>query len=102
MTFFRFQELSDVGRSDFQFQRRRYAVKRLDPLARHVLAMLVQVNEARRDPTTRPPLSAADETRAIFPSRMPTLRTSIQSGFRIQDAAPLENEIVLLCRCDGR
>ena len=46
VTFFRFQEFRNVGRTDFQFQRAGHPVQRLDPLACHILAMLVQINES--------------------------------------------------------
>ena len=49
VTFFGFQKLSDVGRADFQFERRGYAVERFDALALELLAVLVQVNESGSD-----------------------------------------------------
>ena len=79
--FFGFQELCDIGHPDFQFQRRGYAVERLDALAFRFLAVLVQVNESRSDheaagmddpsPGQRLGRDAGD-----LSVRMPTLRTA--------------------------
>ena len=49
MTLLRFQKLRDIGRTDLQLQRAGYPVKRLDALPRHVLPVLVQINEPRSD-----------------------------------------------------
>src|SRR5205085_6168168 len=49
MSLFRPQKLRDIGRTDFQFERRGYTVERFDSLAFNLLPVLVQVNEAGSD-----------------------------------------------------
>jgi hypothetical protein len=46
VTLFRFQELRDIGRADFQFERCGYAVERFHALALYLLAVLVKINES--------------------------------------------------------
>ncbi len=103
---FRFQELSDVGRADFQFERRGYAVERLHALALHLLAVLVQVNESGSD---HQPAGMDDAASAQRLGRDADdlsvadadVAHSIQAGFGIHDTSAFEHQIVLLCGHNG-
>jgi hypothetical protein len=75
------KELSDVRCANFHFKRSGDAIKGFDALAGKFLAVLVQVDKARGDDEAGGIDDAASaggvaEMRAIFPSRMPTLRTA--------------------------
>ena len=49
VTVLRFEELRDVGNTNFQFQRGGYTVERFDPLAGDILAVLMQIDESGSD-----------------------------------------------------
>ena len=46
VAFFIFQELGDIGHSDFHFKRGGYSVERLDPLALEILTVLMEIDES--------------------------------------------------------
>src|ERR1700722_16188039 len=107
MTFLRFQELRDIRRSDFQFQRRGHTVEPLDALAGQALGMLGQNNEAgshyetgniNNAPSTERLGGYADN----LPFAYAHVAYTIQAGPRIDDASTFQNQIVLLRRRDGR
>src|SRR6516165_5256095 len=104
---FRFQKLSDIRRADFELERHGYTVERLNALAFHFLAVLVQVNEPRSYHQTLGmdyPFSGqhvgrdADDLSVAYSD----VSHAIQAGFGIHDTAAFEHEIILLCRDDGR
>ena len=106
VAFFRFQELGDVGRADFQFERRGDAVQRLDALALDLLAVLVKINESGSDHQSAGMKDAPSAQRigrdagnlAVADANV---ADSVQSGFWIHDASAFEHQIVLLCGAEG-
>src|SRR5437016_3396626 len=97
VTFLVFQEPGDVGHSNFHFQRRGYAVKRLDALAFHVLAVLVQIDESRCDDKSAgvndvPSAHCFGRDTDNLSVAYADVAHSIEAGFGIHDASAFEDE----------
>ena len=106
MALFGIQKLSDVGRANFHFQRRRYAVERFDALAVEFLAVLVQIDEAGSDDEAGGVDDAASAERGggdagDFSIADADVADGVEGGFGVHDAAAFEHEIVLLRRQEG-
>src|SRR5580692_9703944 len=106
LSLFRLQELSNVGRADFQFERRGYAVESFHSLALHLLAVLVNVNESRSDHQP----SGMDDTASTqqlgrdahdLSVMDANVAHGIEACFGIHDTPTFEHQVVLLCAHDG-
>jgi len=104
--FFCFEELSDIGRADFQFERGGYAVKRFHSLALHLLTVLMQVNESGSDDQA----SGMDDTASAervgrdadnLAVEDANVAHGIEAGFGIHDTSAFEHEVELLRGHDG-
>ena len=106
-TFFRFQEFGNIGRANFEFERRGHTIKRFHSLARQVLSMLVQINKSRSDhqpfrvnhPPSAHPLGSYPNN---LPPTDPNIPHRIQPGLWIHDSSALDHQIVFLRHCGGR
>ena len=101
--FLGFQKLGNIRRTDLQLKRRSYAVQRLDPLACHILAVLVQIDEARSNNQpagmNHPPSAQRLRRNANnLPIAYADVARRIQPGLGIHHSTTLKNQIVLL-RC---
>ena len=103
---FRFEELSDIGRADFQFERGGHAVERFHPLALHLLTVLMQVNESGRndqvsgmdDPASGELAGRNTDNLAVEDANV---AHGIEAGFGIHDTSAFEHEVELLRGHDG-
>src|ERR1700691_1269700 len=95
---FRFQELSDIWRADFEFERRGNAVERFHALALHLLAVLMQIDESGSDHQP----SGVDDTPSLqrvgrdadnHSVADPDVAHSIESGLGIHNTSAFEHEI---------
>src|ERR1700690_1813146 len=99
---FRLQELSDIWRADFQFERRGYTVERFHSLALYFLAVLVQVNESGSDhqpagmDDTAPGQRVGRDANNL-PVADANVAHCIEAGFGVHDTSAFEYQIVLLC-----
>ena len=103
VTFFRFQEFRNVGRTDFQFQRAGHPIQCLNPLACHILTMLVQINESgsnHQPASMNHPLPIQNFSRDA--DNLPVANTNvphpIEPGLGIDNAPALDHQIVPLRR----
>ena len=103
---FGFQELCDVGNADFQLQSGGDAVEGLNLLALQLLAVLMQVDEARShdEPADMNHTSSGQRLRRDadnFSALNANVPYGIQADFRIHNPAAFQHQVVLL-RCHNR
>jgi hypothetical protein len=100
------QKLGDVGRADLHFQRGGYAVEGLDALAGEILAVLMQVDEAGCDDEAGGVDDAPSAERDVGDAGDLAVANAdvadrVEVSLGVDDAAPFEDEIVLLGGGEG-
>jgi hypothetical protein len=100
-TFFGFEKLCNVCRSDLHLERSRDSVERFEPLAGEVLPMLMQVDESRSDDKACGLNDAASGQGFCgdtedFSVAYANVADRVKTSLGIHDASTLHNHVILL------
>ena len=93
------EEARHVGDSDLELERRRHAVERLEPVVLRILAVRVEVDEARRDHEARGVEHGRAPQRLLrngrdAAARNPDVADRVETGLGVHDPASLKDDLV--------